>query len=437
MVKLPNKPRRRRRALTHAGGPIELKTDDGRLAEIVRAALDVRPDETETMSHVHGFHSYPARLHPRTARALVDGLSQLGDKVLDPFCGSGTVVVEARLAGRRAHGCDVNPLAVRLAELKARGASATEATRLVDLAHRVAEHAEDRRVRRAGPTRPYGPADRELFDVHVLLELDGLMDGIGRVRSAARRPLKLVFSSILTKVSRRVGDSAARTEPKRLAAGFAVRLFVDKAEDLARRLADFSARLPRSASPARLAVDDARDLSIVRAASMHLVVTSPPYPGVYDYFDHHAARLRWLDLDDREFESREIGSRRHLASLSDRDAAAEWRGDLRRVLERVARCLAPGGHAAIVMADSAVGRLALSADALLAELALDVGLEVVARGSQTRGHFHSPTRAAFHGRPRREHLMILRCGDPPEGRTAGGRTERRGTTGRRRASRRE
>ena len=35
---------------------------------------------------------------------------------------------------------------------------------------------------------------------------------------------------------------------------------------------------------------------------MSLVVSSPPYPGVYDYYEHHASRLRWLRMDGRELQ---------------------------------------------------------------------------------------------------------------------------------------
>ena len=49
-----------------------------------------------------------------------------GDTVVVPFCGSGTVLVEARLSGRRAIGVDANPLATELAGLKTRGPPATD-----------------------------------------------------------------------------------------------------------------------------------------------------------------------------------------------------------------------------------------------------------------------------------------------------------------------
>ena len=64
----------------------------------------------------HGFHTYPAGMHPDAARGLVAALP--GDSVFDPFCGGGTVLVEAMLAGKRAIGRDVSPVALRVARAR-------------------------------------------------------------------------------------------------------------------------------------------------------------------------------------------------------------------------------------------------------------------------------------------------------------------------------
>lgn len=64
-------------------------------------------------------HKYWARKPANVVRDLIALHSEPGDLVLDPFCGSGVVVVEALGLGRRALGLDVNPMAVRLAALGA------------------------------------------------------------------------------------------------------------------------------------------------------------------------------------------------------------------------------------------------------------------------------------------------------------------------------
>jgi SAM-dependent methyltransferase len=376
--------------------------------DTLERALAVRADERYTLAHVHGFHSYPARLHPETAARLVAGLTKPGDRVLDPFCGSGTVLVEAHRLGRRALGIDANPLAIELSWLKTRGFDATERAQLLETAKQVVEHATERRKAKAGPTRPYPAADRELFDPHVLLELDGLRDGISKLaRGERQRALALVLSAILTKASRRPGDTTVRTAPRRLPGGFVIRFFERKTEELVRRLLEYSATIPADAPRVKLAVGDARDLERVRDRSVSLLATSPPYPGVYDYYAHHAARLRWLGLEDRRFERREIGARRRAKEHGSNALLESWQRDFGACLREMRRVLAPKGLAAIVIADSAIGGRALRADVVVPRLASGAGLALVARASQVRPNFHAPSQSAFRSQPRREHVLVF------------------------------
>ena len=377
--------------------------------ELLTHALAVDPDETATMAHVHGFHSYPARLHPSTARRLVESFSPPSGRVLDPFCGSGTVLVEARQAARHAFGIDANPLAVELATLKAHGATPAFAEELVAAAAAVSTHANARRLAKQGPTRRYGAADREVYDAHVLLELDGLRDGISKVKAkAVNRALLLVLSAALTKVSKKTGDTAPRTAAKRLAGGFTIRFFETKAKDLAQRLLAFSALVPPGAPTAKCAVGDARDLSHIDPSSLDLIVSSPPYPGVYDYFDHHELRLRWLGLDEKSFEATEIGARRRLSGLGFQSAVERWELEFGACLDAFRDALAPDGSIALVIADSVLGGRALYADEATRVLASEHGLVLACLASQERPYFHEPTRAAFRASPRREHVLVLR-----------------------------
>jgi len=400
---------RRKEALTHVGGAVTLQASDSELGAALVRALEVTSARDEVLRHVHGFHSYPARMHPDTAGTLVRELSDSGSTVLDPFCGSGTVLVEARLAGRRALGVDANPLAIELSWLKSGGLSPRSEAGLLDLCERAAEHAEARRQAKAGPTRRYGRLDRDLFDPHVLLELDGLRAGIERERApkSLRRAAWLVLSSLLTKVSRRPGDTARRSTNRRLASGFTIHLFVARARQLAQQLGEFGSLLPDSALPARVRVGDARELAGIRPGSVDLVASSPPYPGIYDYTTQHATRLRWLELDATQFLRRELGARRRLQRLSPPEALQRWSRELGDALGAMRRVLRPSGRAALVMADSVLGGRAAYADDLLPELASRVGFSVVGRACQRRPHFHGPTSGAFRRRPRQEHLFVL------------------------------
>ncbi len=80
--------------------------------------IDWDMKDANTREYTHGIHVYPARMLPQIARILIDHFSEKGDLVLDPFCGSGTVLLEASLAQRKSVGIDINPLATLIAQVK-------------------------------------------------------------------------------------------------------------------------------------------------------------------------------------------------------------------------------------------------------------------------------------------------------------------------------
>jgi hypothetical protein len=398
-----------RRALSHVGGRVDLM-GDAELGARLSAALDVPTSEVAeeaARAHVHGFHSYPARMHPLTAKRLIEAFSQPGNVVLDPFCGSGTVLVEARLAHRRAVGVDANPLAVRLATRKTREASEQDRTALVEAARAAAAHADERRRAKAGPTQRYGNEDLELFDRHVLLELDGIRAGIDRTTDPRlRADLELVLSSMLTKLSRRTSDTSNRELPRRIAAGFPSRLFVRKTEELAKQLGEVASVMTNAPAP-RVLEGDARVLASIEDRSVHLIVTSPPYPGVYDYLAHHEVRLRWLGLRADRFATNEIGARRRLDALGPAEGLLRWEREIGAALAAMDRVLVSTGMAVLLLADSVLAGKPIYAVDVIRRVLPKTHLRLGAVASQERPHFHEPTRRVFAARPRREHAILL------------------------------
>jgi len=69
----------------------------------------------------HSFHEYKGRFYPQLAKSFMN-MANLSsrDTVLDPFCGSGTTLVESLLYGSNAIGVDINPVAYLLARCKIR-----------------------------------------------------------------------------------------------------------------------------------------------------------------------------------------------------------------------------------------------------------------------------------------------------------------------------
>lgn len=65
----------------------------------------------------HGLHKYPGRMPPQIPRRFIK-IFHNASHVFDPFCGSGTTLVEAILAGKKATGVDINPLATLISKVK-------------------------------------------------------------------------------------------------------------------------------------------------------------------------------------------------------------------------------------------------------------------------------------------------------------------------------
>jgi hypothetical protein len=275
-------------------------------------------------------------------------------------------------------------------------------------AERAAALAEERRLARSGPTRRYTKDDLAEFSIHVLFELDSLRSSIqGEAHESIRRALGLVLSAILTKVGQRSGDSTEGRREKRIAAGFTTKLFVRKTDELCRRLDAFRERLPEHAPEVHVLEGDARRIDLPRR-SIDLVLTSPPYAGVYDYVEHHQTRLRWLGFDARPLVTKEIGSKRRLAPLPERNALRVIYKEMGECLTEIARVLAPRGQVVLLMGDVALGERPLSSLELVRDVGSDVGLELAAWASQPRAHYHAPTRRAFSREARAEHLLLLR-----------------------------
>lgn len=74
--------------------------------------------KADTKEYTHCFHSYPAMMIPQVARRLIENYGKKSEILFDPFCGTGTSLVEANLKGINAIGTDLNPLARLIAKAK-------------------------------------------------------------------------------------------------------------------------------------------------------------------------------------------------------------------------------------------------------------------------------------------------------------------------------
>jgi len=66
----------------------------------------------------HLIHSYPAKLLASIPAFFVSIFCERGSRILDPFCGSGTVLLEGSLQGCESYGVEVNPVARLISQVK-------------------------------------------------------------------------------------------------------------------------------------------------------------------------------------------------------------------------------------------------------------------------------------------------------------------------------
>lgn len=79
----------------------------------------VRASKREHSYATHGFHPYKGKYYPQLVGAIINAcLGSRKGLVLDPFCGSGTTLVEASLLGIESIGVDFHPLAVLMSRVK-------------------------------------------------------------------------------------------------------------------------------------------------------------------------------------------------------------------------------------------------------------------------------------------------------------------------------
>jgi hypothetical protein len=407
----------KRAALSNVGGPIEARGDPAFRFPLVaamraqdEAERDAEHDEAPVTpdSLTHGFHAYPARMHPALARVILSEFSRgPGSEVLDPFCGSGTVAVEALVGGWRSLGSDLDPLALRLARVKTELRGPRDRRRFLARCTEVAA-ASERRVRDRVEVRATLPAhERAWYDVHTLKELAGLLEEIAAVdHPRDRRALEMVFSAIVVKFSRQRAETAPRAASKRIRKGLPTEFFLRKGQELEQRWIALSEAVPASHHAPRFLQADARTLPQTLAGEYRcdLVLSSPPYGGTYDYLHHHARRHAWLGINPKRLREGEIGARRDFSGKHASGKPARWDAQMLAALESVACLLAPEGVAVLLVGDAEIAGQRQPADAQIERLAGTAELEVVAVASQPRPDWRG-------GSPRREHLLALRRAD--------------------------
>jgi DNA modification methylase len=273
----------------------------------------------------HGLHRYKGKFYPQLAKALLN-LSDVeagGAQVLDPFGGSGTVMLEASLAGHDSISIDCSPLATAVAQSKV-DILRVPAERLTKAIGSLSDSLDRSML---------GPIDWDQFEPATHDELGSwfaarVLEKLGRVLRTVRGldDVRMIafFEVILSDLIREVShqeprDLRIRRRKDPLEDAPVLEQFIARSEAAIAKVMALHGNLPGVVGrlgDARAVLgssSDAETFDAVAGRSINAVVSSPPYATALPYLDTDRLSLAAVYGCDKkarsDLEARLIGSR--------------------------------------------------------------------------------------------------------------------------------
>jgi DNA modification methylase len=359
----------------------------------------------------HGIHKFPAKFFPELPRYLIRKYSQIGDTVLDPMCGSGTVVLESMLNNRIGIGIDIDPIARLITKVKT---TPIDPGKLMRAAREILD-----RINTLDNTSSYHPHIPEFhyrdnwFRSFVLRELAIINDGIDSIIPKYREDVGDFFRVILSSIIRDVSNAdpyCTRTVlrkkvVKKIAPGDTYVKFSEKLSrqcDSMIELFEISETL--DFNDVRLPTGNAIETGLL-SDSIDLAVTSPPYINAVDYPRTHQLEMYWLGLlgngplshVKREYIGTETVYKNEYATLMtsgyetldpllERIFNSDPRRsfivykffeDMKHQLAEICRVLKPEGRYCIAIGSNLIRGVEVRSDQILSEIAVtDIGFDL-------------------------------------------------------------
>ena len=291
-------------------------------------------DHIEAPRLTHYLFRFPAKFHPRVVHSLIQQYTVPGQTILDPFCGSGTLLVAAAVDGRNAIGSDVDPVATFVSKAKTHRYRPShlrhswEAIRTgLTLISRSPTEYYDRRFRdisvrsytltvsRENLPIPEIPNLMHWFRRYVIVDLARMSSYIRTVEipETHRQFFILMFASIIRNASNAdpvpvsglevTAHMRAKEEAGRLVNPFA--LFERATLKGLDAMEAYSLATTSKTQVSVLKCDVGSLASRVRRP-VHTVITSPPYLNAVDYYRRHQLEMYWLGFTKNHSERLKI-----------------------------------------------------------------------------------------------------------------------------------
>lgn len=274
---------------------------------------------------------------PQFVQAILDAYARPSDTILDPFVGSGTLLLEAARKGVRALGAEVNPAGAILARLYS---LCTES-----------QSCRSRELRLAG---------QALAELSIGFGPSALF---GNTASPPSRDDILQFVYKTSRIQRVIRSALvllAAYHERELDAMSIIAKFQD--------LSKFIRELPRTSNAIDIFLTDARALPIPDQ-SVDLVVTSPPYINVFNYHQQHRVAAEFLGWRPLAAAPSEFGSNRK--NRKNRFLTViQFALDISQTLAELCRVVKVGRRMVFVVGrESSVGKTPFLNGVLVADLA--------------------------------------------------------------------
>ena len=362
-----------------------------------RSLAKINWDFPERVAHssIEGIHPYPAKFVAELPRTLLNVLSvPLGTAVLDPFCGSGTTLVECQRRGLSSVGVDLNPIACLITKVKT--------SPLPSDLKQVAKEAVSRARCTGRTVVPQIPKLDHWFNSDVQNALAALSNEISATPPVHHDALRLALSSIIVRVSNQESDTRYAAVDKGSTAEDVYTGFLRAVGHIHDALRDRDYPL----SPATVIEADTLELDPAHIGiGIGMVITSPPYPNAYEYWLYHKYRMYWLGFDPVSVKSREIGARAHFFKR-DHHTADDFVRQMARTFDLIRHVLVTNGYACFVIGRSRIhGRIVDNAK-IIEEVGRAAGFERVFSAERVL----SSTRKSFnlsHANIKKENVLVL------------------------------
>ena len=244
---------------------------------------ELMPELSKRNRATHYIHKYPAKLIPHIPNYLINKYTQEKDMILDPFCGSGTTLLESILCNRHAFGIELNPIGRLISQVKTTPLNIVE---LKDVSHDCYELIKD-------CTNPIIPEfeNRDLwFTKKTQKELAKIKSSIDALCTTddIRNFFLVCFSSIIFKVS--------NAEPRDIMPKLSKNPIQHNVLNEFLRQLDFNiariTELENVKTKSRLIGENAKKINL--NCRVNMIITSPPYLSAMQYFRTTKLEYYWL-----------------------------------------------------------------------------------------------------------------------------------------------